>query len=392
MGARAAPARFFYGAVAPHAHAPSFRNAREKPEERQRGIRGAPEERQYHMTHKHHFTKARGGAAVSATEDAPATGFTETPQALSPAQYLPQAQGLAPAQALPQELARRLRALPPLVVAFSGGIDSRFLSHAALLSGCDVLAVHARGPHIPAGESAHALAWARRRGLPLLVVDFDPLSLPEVATNSRQRCYACKTGLLAAIGAALAEVGQQGRIVCDGSNADDLVAFRPGLRALQEAGVVSPLAESGMDKAAIRAAARATGLDDPDQRARPCLLTRLAYGLEPDADVLAGLAAAEEALAGLVLPQFSEKAPAAAGAAHGEDVAGHGAEAEKIVSPLGDLRLRLTPAPVLQVEALPPELAGRVQEILAQHGFTNCELRVGQGISGFYDSQAPTLD
>jgi uncharacterized protein len=317
--------------------------------------------------------------------------------------------------------------MPPLMVAFSGGIDSRFLCHAALLSGCDVLAVHARGPHIPAGESAHALAWAEERGLPLLVVDFDPLSLPEVVTNSRQRCYACKTGLLAAIGKALARAGQQGRVLCDGSNADDLVAYRPGLRALQEADVMSPLAESGMDKAAIRAAARATGLDDPDQRARPCLLTRLAYGLKPDADVLARLAAAEEALsglAGLEAPHFSEKASAAAaacmaagcgtphatgapnvidatgaacapyvtGAAHGESVAGHGAEAEKTVSPLGDLRLRLTPAPVLQVEALPPELAGRVQEILAQHGFTGCELCVGQGISGYFDRQASSLD
>ena len=357
------------------------------------------------MTHKHHVTKAPGGPAARTAENAPADGRTGAPLA----------------QALPQALARRLRAMPPLVVAFSGGIDSRFLSHAALLSGCDVLAVHARGPHIPAGESAHALAWAEGRGLPLLVVDFDPLSLPEVATNSRQRCYACKTGLLAAIGAALARAGQQGRVLCDGSNADDLVAYRPGLRALQEADVMSPLAESGMDKAAIRAAARATGLDDPDQRARPCLLTRLAYGLAPDADVLARLAAAEEALsglAGLEAPRFSEKAPAAAaacmaagsgaphaphapgapdvidatGAAHGENVAGHGTDAEKTVSPLGDLRLRLTPSPVLQVEALPPELAGRVQEILAQHGFTGCELRVGQGISGFFDRQAPSLD
>ena len=362
------------------------------------------------MTHKHHVTKAPGGPAARTAENAPAAGFADA------AQTRPLAQTLA--QALPQALARRLRAMPPLVVAFSGGIDSRFLSHAALLSGCDVLAVHARGPHIPAGESAHALAWAEGRGLPLLVVDFDPLSLPEVATNSRQRCYACKTGLLAAIGAALARAGQQGRVLCDGSNADDLVAYRPGLRALQEADVMSPLAESGMDKAAIRAAARATGLDDPDQRARPCLLTRLAYGLAPDADVLARLAAAEEALsglAGLEAPRFSEKAPAAAaacmaagsgaphapgapdvidatGAAHGENVAGHGTDAEKTVSPLGDLRLRLTPSPVLQVEALPPELAGRVQEILAQHGFTGCELRVGQGISGFFDRQAPSLD
>lgn len=336
------------------------------------------------MTHKDHTINAHGGPAACAAENAPTAGFTGEPQS----------------KGLPQALARRLRAMPPLVVAFSGGIDSRFLSHAALLSGCDVLAVHARGPHIPAGESAHALAWAKARGLPLLVVDFDPLCLPEVSTNSRQRCYACKTGLLAAIGAALTRVGQQGRVLCDGSNADDLGAFRPGLRALQEAGVVSPLAESGMDKAAIRAAARATGLDDPDQRARPCLLTRLAYGLEPDADVLARLAAVEEALAGLADPRASEKASSAAatdvvkrpGAPCGPGVAGHGADAEKTVSPLGDLRLRLTPAPVLQVEALPPELAGRVKEILAQHGFTGCELRVGQEISGFYDRQAPTSD
>lgn len=373
-----------------------------------KSARGTSEEHQYRMTHKHHAKNAHSGPAVNAAENAPAAGLTDAAQA----------KGLPQAQALPEALARRLRAMPPLVVAFSGGIDSRFLSHAALLSGCDVLAVHARGPHIPAGESAHALAWARRRGLPLRVVDFDPLSLPEVSTNSRQRCYACKTALLAAIGAALAQAGQQGRVLCDGSNADDLVAFRPGLRALQEAGVVSPLAESGMDKAAIRAAARATGLDDPDQRARPCLLTRLAYGLEPDADVLARLAAAEEALAGLAGPSFSEKAPAARatgmaachggagmteatggagmagaiGETDGENVAGHEADAEKNLLSLGDLRLRLTPSPVLQVETLPPELADRVQEILAQHGFTNCELRVGQGISGFYDSPAPTLD
>lgn len=347
------------------------------------------------MTHKHHATNAPGGAAVSTVKNAPATGLTDAAQALP--------------QALPQVLARRLRAMPPLVVAFSGGIDSRFLSHAALLSGCDVLAVHVRGPHIPAGESAHALAWARRRGLPLLVVDFDPLSLPEVATNSHQRCYACKIGLLSAIGKALAQAGQQGRVLCDGSNADDLVAYRPGLRALQEADVMSPLAESGMDKAAIRAAARATGLDDPEQRARPCLLTRLAYGLAPDADVLARLAAAEEALSGLADlegPRFSEKAPTAAACAtcapgaahgasvagHGESVTGHGADAEKTVSPLGDLRLRLTPAPVLQVEALPPELAGRVQEILVQHGFTGCELCVGQSISGYFDREALSLE
>ena len=316
----------------------------------------------------------------------------------------PLAGGMQP-EDLPKELTRILRDLPPLVVALSGGIDSRFLCHAAQLCGCDVLAVHARGPHIPAGESAGALSWAQRRGLPLLAVDFNPLPLPEVANNSQERCYACKTGLLAAIGAALAQAGQQGRTLCDGSNADDLNAFRPGLRALKEAGVVSPLARAGMSKAAIRAAARATGLDDPEQRARPCLLTRLAYGLEPQREALVRLAAAEDALAALTLADLPSAGvatmpdvmhPSAAASADAKNVKGEsgvkhrpctGQGSEAAVSALGDLRLRLTPRPVLQVENLPPGLVGKVEEILARYGFVDCELRVGQGISGFYDQQ-----
>ncbi|MBB5144117.1 PP-loop family protein [Desulfovibrio intestinalis] len=327
-----------------------------------------------------------------------------TVKAFAPESPLVSCSGMRP-ENLPEELTRVLRVLPPLVVALSGGIDSRFLCHAAQLCGCDVLAVHARGPHIPAGESAWALSWAQRRGLPLLVVDFDPLPLPEVANNSQERCYACKAGLLAAIGAALAQAGQPGRTLCDGSNADDLNAFRPGLRALKEAGVVSPLAQAGMSKAAIRAAARATGLDDPGQRARPCLLTRLAYGLEPQRETLVRLAAAEEDLAALMLPDLSPAgvavmpdaaSPAAAQcpdakATKGGSGATHrpctGQGRETTASALGDLRLRLTPRPVLQVENLPPEFAGKVEEILARHGFVDCELRVGQGISGFYDQQ-----
>ena len=285
--------------------------------------------------------------------------------------------------ALPPELVRLLQGLPPLVIAFSGGIDSRFLCHAALLCGCDVLAVHARGPHVPPEESASALAWADARALPLLVVDFDPLSLPEVAANSRQRCYACKQGLLAAIARALihgeevgcatpAGKGSHGsRLLCDGSNADDLTAFRPGLRALKEAGVLSPLAEAGMSKAAIRAAARAVRLDNPDQCARPCLLTRLAYGLSPEKDVLRRLACAESCLAALRCGAQEDSA------ARGP-LTGCG---------LGDFRLRLAPQPVLQAQFLPERLEEPVRRILEAHGFADCELLVGQGVSGFFDRQ-----
>ena len=296
--------------------------------------------------------------------------------------------------ALPTELVRLLQGLPPLVIAFSGGIDSRFLCHAALLCGCDVLAVHARGPHVPPEESASALAWADARALPLLVVDFDPLSLPEVAANSRQRCYACKQGLLAAIARALihseevgcatpAGKGSHGsRLLCDGSNADDLTAFRPGLRALKEAGVLSPLAEAGMSKAAIRAAARAVRLDNPDQRARPCLLTRLAYGLSPEKDVLRRLACAESCLAALSCG--AQEDSAARGQQAGE---GSAAPGPWTGCGLGDFRLRLAPQPVLQAQFLPERLEEPVRRILEAHGFADCELLVGQGVSGFFDRQ-----
>ena len=257
---------------------------------------------------------------------------------------------------VPAAVAKVLGGLPRIAVAYSGGLDSRFLCHAALLCGCDVLAVHVFGPHIPAQESAGATAWAQQRGLPLRTARFDPLALPEVATNSPKRCYDCKTGLVHLLRGELAALAceGQGHVLCDGTNADDLQAYRPGLRALEEGCVRSPLAEAGLSKAAIREAARATGLDRPDQRARPCLLTRMAYGMRPDAPTLARLAAAEDDLA---------KA-----------------------GPLGDFRLRLTPDAVLQAESMPDSLLQQVQNILQHHGFWPCKMEIGGSVSGFYDA------
>ena len=271
---------------------------------------------------------------------------------------------------VPAALAKVLEGLPRMAVAYSGGLDSRFLCHAALLCGCDVLAVHVFGPHIPQQESAGAAAWAQQRGLPLRTARFDPLALPDVENNSPQRCYGCKTGLVGLLRGELAAIADgQGRVLCDGTNADDLQAYRPGLRALEEGRVRSPLAEAGLIKAAIREAARATGLDRPEQRARPCLLTRLAYGMRPDAATLARLAAAEDELARLAL----------AGGLHVPP------EAEQ-AGLLGDFRLRLTPEPVLQAESMPDHLRQQVQNILQGHGFWPCKMETGGSISGFYDA------
>ena len=109
---------------------------------------------------------------------------------------------------VPAALARVLGALPNMAVAYSGGLDSRFLCHAALLCGCNVLAVHVFGPHIPPQESAGAKVWAQQRGLPLRTAGFDPLALPEVATNSSQRCYGCKTGLVSLLRGELAALAE----------------------------------------------------------------------------------------------------------------------------------------------------------------------------------------
>lgn len=278
------------------------------------------------------------------------------------------------ADQVPAALAAVLRGLPRVAVAFSGGLDSRFLCHAALLCGCDVLAVHVYGPHIPPQESAGAAAWARERGLRLHTARFDPLALTEVETNSPQRCYGCKTGLVALLRGELAPMAEaHDRVLCDGTNADDLQAYRPGLRALEEGRVRSPLAEAGLTKAQVREAARATGLDRPWQRARPCLLTRLAYGMRPEADTLARLAAAEADLAAL-------------GATASAQGAAQVVPEEGSVGALGDFRLRLTPEPVLQAEKLPEELLHELRNILIRHGFWPCGLEAGGNISGFYDA------
>lgn len=265
--------------------------------------------------------------------------------------------------------AKRLRdvlsGLPRMAVALSGGLDSRFLCHMALASGCDVVALHGEGPHVPAEESAAARDWARARGLRLLTFVHDPLALPEVAANSRERCYACKRALIGRMREALAVAGGEARVLCDGGNLDDQRAFRPGLRAVAEARVRSPLAEAGLTKAAIRELARATGLDRPEQAARPCLLTRLAYGMRPDAALLARVAAAEAALAAL-------------------DAADR--EAYGLAGGFGDFRLRLAPGPVLQCARLPERLAAAARAILAAQGFAPFSVVTGGQVSGFFDA------
>jgi uncharacterized protein len=178
-------------------------------------------------------------------------------------------------------LLRATAAAGRLNIAYSGGIDSRFLAHAAQQAGVPCLLFHCSGPHVPLAETAYALRWAQQSALPLRLVPYNPLHLPAVATGSKERCYACKYALFSQILNTL-----DGQNLCDGSNASDAEHFRPGRRAVQELGIISPLSLAGITKAQVRLLAQQTGLEQPQQPARPCLLTRLPYGLPPSAALL----------------------------------------------------------------------------------------------------------
>jgi uncharacterized protein len=186
-----------------------------------------------------------------------------------------------------KQLLSRIEGLGGLTVAYSGGIDSRFLVHAAIHAGVSVELMHVCGPHVAPAETCFALDWACAKGLAVRMLRLDPLTLPEVAAGGRERCYACKRSCFEQI------MSMAGGRVCDGSNVSDAAQYRPGRRALREMGVLSPLAEAGLTKIMIRALARRTGLVRPEQQARACLLTRLPYGRTPDPLLLARLAEGE---------------------------------------------------------------------------------------------------
>ncbi len=254
-----------------------------------------------------------------------------------------------------------LSSLPPLAVAFSGGLDSRFLCAVCLEQKHDILAVHVTGPHIPASETAGARSFARDMGLRYAEISLDPLGIPEAAHNDPLRCYYCKKHIMQGIRQHLAQAGEGCRTLCDGSNEDDQAKYRPGLKALAEEHVLSPLAMAHLTKKAITDHARAMGFPMPLEKARPCLLTRYDYGLSANADELLRLGKAEEALFAL------------------RDAAG-----QRLFP---DFRLRLTPAPLLQVLSWKEEWHKAVAEILAACGFPSFSVCVTGTISGYFDAK-----
>ncbi len=276
-----------------------------------------------------------------------------------------------------------LRAASPLALAFSGGLDSRFLAGTALAgNGVRIHLYMFQGPHMRGKECAEAESWARARGFALTTLFLDPLRLPELRANKDSRCYHCKRAMFSALrDAALKHPPFPGHTLtfCDGGNLSDREEYRPGLRALQELGVRSFLAEAGLGKADIRILAEDMALDRPEQKARPCLLTRYAYGLEPDHASLSALGEAEDTLTDIL-----EKALRAGEIAELPDfrlrlIAKRQGEPAYSRLAAFTVELHLEPSP------LPESLREGLAAAVGKAGFTRPRLVELARVSGFYD-------
>ena len=173
-------------------------------------------------------------------------------------------------------------------LAFSGGIDSslllKLLCQSAQKNGTTVYAVTFLGSLHPKADLAIAKQVAEECGAPLVQLTMDELSNPLLQNNPTDRCYICKRYLFQTLKDWAQARGI--RAVIEGTNEDDLHVYRPGIRAVRELGILSPLAELGITKAEIRAMARELGISVAERPSSPCMATRLPYGTQLRPEVL----------------------------------------------------------------------------------------------------------
>ena len=201
-----------------------------------------------------------------------------------------------------ERLGEIIRGYGRAAVAFSGGVDSSFLCAAAREElGDGALAITIVSPMLPKSELADARRVAELVGIRHILVEAGEIE-EEVAANPKDRCYHCKRREFGAIAGAARDAGVG--IVLDGTNLDDEGDYRPGMRAIAELGVASPLREAGLTKEDIRELSRRLGLPTSEKPAFACLASRIPYGERIDAAKLARVEKAEDYLRGLGFRQF----------------------------------------------------------------------------------------
>ena len=191
---------------------------------------------------------------------------------------------------------------PKAALGFSGGVDSSYLLWAAVNAGADIAPYYIQTAFQPAFELEDAQRLCAQIGVKLNVIRLDALADPRVAANPANRCYYCKVGLFGALRARAKADGYD--LLLDGTNASDDAGDRPGMKALREMEVRSPLRECGLTKAMIRQESRKAGLFTWDKPAYACLATRVPTGRTITSELLRRVEGAETALFALGFTDF----------------------------------------------------------------------------------------
>ena len=191
---------------------------------------------------------------------------------------------------------------PKAALGFSGGVDSSYLLYAGIKAGADIRPYFIKTAFQPEFELEDAKRLCAQLGAELHIIELDALANPDVVKNPANRCYYCKTGLFGTLQQRAKADGYT--VLLDGTNASDDAGDRPGMKALTEMSVLSPLRLCGLSKAQIRELSREAGLFTWDKPAYACLATRVPTGEAITEALLARVEGAEQVLFSLGFTDF----------------------------------------------------------------------------------------